>query len=42
MFRIIRVPVILDKFFCPLRSHFRWNHWLYFLWVPIIHHTEKS
>jgi SRSO17 transposase len=30
MFRIIRVPVILDKFFCPLRSHFRWNHWLYF------------
>jgi hypothetical protein len=30
MFRIIRVPAILDKFFDPLRSHFHWNHWMYF------------
>jgi SRSO17 transposase len=30
MFRIIRVPAVLDKFFCPLHSHFHWNHWLYF------------
>jgi SRSO17 transposase len=30
MFRIIRVPVVLDKFFAPLRRHFHWNHWKYF------------
>jgi SRSO17 transposase len=30
MFRIIRVPAILDKFFDPLRSHFHWNHGMYF------------
>src|SRR4029450_3728609 len=30
MCRIIRVPAILDKFFDPLRSHFHWNHWMYF------------
>jgi len=30
MFRIIRVPAVLDKFFCPLRSHFHWNHGMYF------------
>jgi hypothetical protein len=29
MFRIIRVPAILDKFFDPLRSHFHWNQWMY-------------
>jgi DDE superfamily endonuclease len=30
MFRIIRVPAALDKFFGPLRCHFHWNHWTYF------------
>jgi hypothetical protein len=30
MFRIIRVPAVLDKFFAPLRPHFHWNHWRYF------------
>jgi DDE superfamily endonuclease len=30
MFRIIRVPAVLEKFFGPLRSHFHWNHWFYF------------
>jgi hypothetical protein len=29
MCRIIRVPAVLDKFFCPLRSHFHWHHWMY-------------
>jgi hypothetical protein len=30
MFRIIRVPAILDKFFEPLRSPFHWNQGMYF------------
>jgi hypothetical protein len=30
MFRIIRVPAVLDKFFGTLHSHFHWNHWMYF------------
>ena len=30
MFRIIRVPLALDKFFQPLERHFRWNHFSYF------------
>lgn len=30
MFRIIRVPSALDKFFCPLRPRFHWNHFDYF------------
>jgi DDE superfamily endonuclease len=30
MFRIIRVPAVLDKLFAPLRPHFHWNHWRYF------------
>jgi SRSO17 transposase len=30
MFRIIRVPAALDKFFAPLRPHFHWHHWTYF------------
>jgi hypothetical protein len=30
MFRIVRVPTALDKFFCSLRPQFRWNHWTYF------------
>jgi hypothetical protein len=30
MFRIIRVPPSLDKFFQPLHGHFHWNHFTYF------------
>jgi SRSO17 transposase len=30
MFRIIRVPPSLDKFFQPLRGHFHWDHFTYF------------
>jgi SRSO17 transposase len=30
MFRLIRVPALLDKFFDPLRSHFHGNHGMYF------------
>jgi SRSO17 transposase len=30
MFRIIRVPPSLDKFFRPLKGHFHWNHDTYF------------
>jgi hypothetical protein len=30
MFRIIRVPPSLDKFFRPLKGHFHWNHYTYF------------
>jgi SRSO17 transposase len=30
MFRIIRVPPSLDKFFRPLQGHFHWNHHTYF------------
>jgi hypothetical protein len=30
MFRIIRVPSSLDKFFQPLKGHFRWDHFAYF------------
>jgi SRSO17 transposase len=30
MFRIIRVPPALDKFFQPLERHFHWNHLMYF------------
>jgi DDE superfamily endonuclease len=30
MFRIIRVPAVLDKLFGPLRPHFHWNHWMSF------------
>jgi SRSO17 transposase len=30
MFRIIRVPRALDKFFRPLEPHFHWNHFAYF------------
>ena len=29
MFRLIRVPAVLDKFFGPLRPHVHWNHWRY-------------
>jgi hypothetical protein len=30
MFRILRVPPALDKFFQPLARHFHWNHVTYF------------
>jgi hypothetical protein len=30
MFRIIRVPPSLEKFFRPLHRHFHWNHFTYF------------
>jgi SRSO17 transposase len=30
MFRIIRVPSSLDKFFRPLQGHFHWDHFTYF------------
>ena len=30
MFRIIRVPAVLDKFFGTLRPHVHWNHGMYF------------
>ncbi len=30
MFRIIRVPPSLDKFFQPLQGHFHWDHFTYF------------
>ena len=30
MFRIIRVPPCLDKFFRPLHEHFHWDHFTYF------------
>jgi SRSO17 transposase len=30
MFRIIRVPPTLDKFFQPLKGHFHWDHFTYF------------
>lgn len=30
MFRIIRVPSALDKFFQTLKPHFHWDHWRYF------------
>lgn len=30
MFRIIRVPPALDKFFQPLKGHFQWDHFAYF------------
>jgi DDE superfamily endonuclease len=30
MFRIVRVPPSLDKFFRPLQGHFHWDHFTYF------------
>ncbi len=30
MFRILRVPSSLDKFFRPLQGHFHWDHFTYF------------
>jgi SRSO17 transposase len=36
MFRIIRVPPSLDKFFRPLRGHFHWDHFTYFRLLVVI------
>jgi hypothetical protein len=30
MFRIVRVPAALDKFFLGLQSQFHWDHFHYF------------
>lgn len=35
MFRIIRVPRPLDKFFRPLHHHFHWDHFEYFRWLVL-------
>jgi hypothetical protein len=35
MFRIIRVPPILDKFFQPLQGHVHWDHFTYFCLVVV-------
>jgi DDE family transposase len=36
MFRIIRVPLALDKFFRPLEQHFHWNHFSYFRLLVVV------
>jgi SRSO17 transposase len=36
MFRIIRVPPALDKFFCTLPPCFHWDHFLYFRWLVLV------
>jgi hypothetical protein len=36
MFRIIRVPLPLDKFFRPLEQHFHWNHFSYFRLLVVV------
>jgi SRSO17 transposase len=36
MFRIIRVPRSLDKFFRPLQRHFRWDHFEYFRLLVLV------
>jgi hypothetical protein len=36
MFRIIRVPSALDKFFRPLHGHFHWDHFTYFRLLVLI------
>jgi hypothetical protein len=35
MFRLIRVPPTLDKFFQPLKGHFHWDHFIYFCLVVV-------
>jgi SRSO17 transposase len=35
MFRIIRVPPSLDKFFRPLKGQFHWDHFTYF-WLLVL------
>jgi hypothetical protein len=36
MFRTIRVPLALDKFFRPLERHFHWNHFSYFRLLVVV------
>ncbi len=36
MFRIIRVPFVLDKFFHTLQPHFHWNHFAYFRLLVVV------
>jgi hypothetical protein len=36
MFRIIRVPRTLDKFFRPLHCHFHWDHFEYFRLLVLV------
>jgi hypothetical protein len=36
MFRIIRVPRTLDKFFRPLHRHFHWDHFEYFRLLVLV------
>ena len=36
MFRIIRVPRSLDKFFRPLHHHFHWEHFEYFRLLVLV------
>jgi SRSO17 transposase len=36
MFRIIRVPCTLDKFFRPLHRHFHWDHFEYFRLLVLV------
>ena len=36
MFRIIRVPATLDKFFCTLPPCFHWDHFAYFRLLVLV------
>jgi SRSO17 transposase len=36
MFRIIRVPPVLDKFFHSMQPHFHWNHFAYFRLLVVV------
>jgi Transposase DDE domain len=36
MFRIVRVPAALDKFFCTLRPCFHWDHFAYFRLLALV------
>jgi SRSO17 transposase len=36
MFRIIRVPPVLDKFFHTLQPHFHWDHFAYFRLLVVV------
>jgi Transposase DDE domain len=36
MFRIVRVPPVLDQFFRPLQPCFHWDHWAYFRLLVLV------
>jgi DDE superfamily endonuclease len=36
MFRMIRVPFVLDEFFHTLQPHFHWNHFAYFRLLVVV------